>query len=67
MTDLRNKFDALVVRMQTEGAGKGLSAAFRATPKELAEAVKLGITLRTSITSPLRIDSIKLEDRKSVV
>ncbi len=60
MTDLKNKFDALVAKMQTEESKEAARSLFRATPQELAEAYKRGITPRTSLTSPLRIDSIGL-------
>jgi ADP-ribosyl-[dinitrogen reductase] hydrolase len=60
MTDLKNKFDALVARMQTNESKEAALSLFKATPEELAQAYKRGITPRTSTSSPLRIDSIKL-------
>lgn len=61
MTDLKNKFDALVARMQTEESKDAARSLFKATPQELAQSYKRGITPRTSTSSPLRIDSIKLD------
>lgn len=61
MKDLQNKFDALLARMRTPKAVEAAKSLFSATPKELAEAYKRGVTPRTSISSPLRIDSIGLD------
>jgi len=58
---LHNKFQALVARMQTGHAKKAAGAPSNATPEQLAEAYRIGITPRTSITSPLRIYAINLE------
>ena len=61
LKDLHNKLEALVARMQTGYAKKAARAPCNATPEQLAEAYRIGITPRTSITSPLRIDAINLE------
>lgn len=57
---IKNKFDALVARMRRPESIEGALSLFSATTQELAEAYKRGITPRTSITSPLRIDAITL-------
>ena len=50
-----------MARMQTKHAKKAARAPCNATPEQLAEAYRIGITPRTSITSPLHIDAINLE------
>jgi len=47
--------------MRTPKAVEAAKGLFSATPKDLAEAYRRGVTPRTSITSPLRIDSIDLD------
>lgn len=60
MKTLENKLRALYKSMQSEGANKAFEDLLNATPEQLTEAYRRGITPRTSVTSPLRIDAIDL-------
>jgi protein-tyrosine phosphatase len=60
MKDLHNKFLALVAGMQTKQSREAVASLSKATPQELAEAYRRGITPRTSVSSPLRIDAIEI-------
>ena len=53
--------------MQTERSKRGVDALFKATPEDLAKAYRSGITPRTSITSPLRIDAIAVNGTNGLI
>lgn len=65
--DLHNKFEGLVAKMQTEQSKRGFDALSKATPQELGEAWRRGVTPRTSITSPLKIDAVAVEGTAGLI